>query len=126
LYWATTRTGEGGARVVEALLRHGASPELAQGPLFVTPLQEAARTGNVETVRLLLEAGARPNAGGRGAAPALSMAAIYGHVEVVQLLLAAGADPRALDDKGLTALQHAQSFGHGQIVGILSAVEPTP
>jgi outer membrane protein assembly factor BamB len=57
-------------------------------------LHEAARTGNVEEVRRLIEeAGTPVDAGDRYDASALMMASEKGHLEVVEYLLAAGADP---------------------------------
>ncbi|MFN2420649.1 MAG: ankyrin repeat domain-containing protein [Gemmatimonadota bacterium] len=55
-----------------------------------TPLHRAASAGSIESVRLLLDAGADPNAGPRGTA--LAGAALGGHVEVARLLVERGAD----------------------------------
>jgi ankyrin repeat protein len=58
-----------------------------------TALHEAAKGGHLETVRLLLEQGADPNARETGDnTTALHWAAALGHVEVVRALLDAGAD----------------------------------
>jgi len=55
-----------------------------------TPLHEAARSGNVETVRLLLNAGADSSqANGDGRTPA-EVAAEHGHAAVAELLQPAG------------------------------------
>jgi cytohesin len=74
---------------VRLLLEHGASVDLAdsQGE---TPLHRAASAGNLESVRLLLDAGANPNAGSRGTP--LAAAAYAGHLEVVRLLLERGSE----------------------------------
>ena len=68
-------------------------------------LDDAARKGHTEIVRILLEAGAHPSG-------ALDDAAGAEHIEIVQILLAAGAAP----SRGLSA---AAGKGHGEIVRTL-------
>lgn len=72
------------------LLAAAADPDAAdsQGG---TPLHMAAAAGDLESVRLLLDAGAEPDAGPHGTP--LAFAAAAGHVEVARLLLERGADP---------------------------------
>lgn len=61
--------------------------------LLTEPLWEAANTGSVENVRLLLDAGARVNAiHDDGTGTPLMAAAYAGHKDVVRLLLSRGAD----------------------------------
>lgn len=63
-----------------------------------TPLQAAAEAGNVEIMKLLLEAGASVNKRGVGGDKTpLMYAAQNGHVEAVKLLLARGADVTVTD-----------------------------
>ena len=64
-----------------------------------TGLHEAAKRGHVDTVHLLLEQGADPNAreAGDNTTP-LHWAAALGHVEVVRALLDAGADVHGFGD----------------------------
>jgi ankyrin repeat protein len=92
-----------------------------------TPLMAAARTGRVDAVRLLLEAGANVNAADTyQQQTALMWAATEGHVDAVKTLLAAGADPNrkgrvtTIEDRkhadhatgGFTALMFAARSGH--------------
>ena len=57
-----------------------------------TPLMEAAKYGHVQTLSILIKAGADVNAAdGRGVTP-LWLAAQNGHVETVTILIEAGAD----------------------------------
>uniref|UniRef100_A0A3Q2FFX2 Uncharacterized protein n=1 Tax=Cyprinodon variegatus TaxID=28743 RepID=A0A3Q2FFX2_CYPVA len=51
------------------------------------PLHEAARVGNVELVKLLLEAGARPDPRSNYGFTPLALAAQGGHLEVAEILL---------------------------------------
>ena len=55
------------------------------------PLLEAAKNGDVATVRSLLQGGADPNTAGGDGVSALHLAAEHGNLEIVQLLLRAGA-----------------------------------
>ncbi len=77
----------GDPRLTAAILKAGANANTA------LPLLPAARSGNLETVRLLLEHKADPNAREtwRGET-ALMLAANEGHAEVIRLLLKHGAD----------------------------------
>jgi hypothetical protein len=94
--------------IVRALLAAGAPPGLAAGlgagAATVTPLMAAARASSLESVRLLLAAGASVNERGKGGCTALmyalkcdavDSAAVV--VEVVEALLDAGADVNARD-----------------------------
>jgi ankyrin repeat protein len=84
-------------------------------------LIEAAKTGDAETVRSLLQRKVdvtyvRP----RGSA-ALLEAASFGHTQIVQALLAAGAPVDQVNTAGLTALMAASMSGRLDIVRILIA-----
>lgn len=75
------------------LLRHRADTEVGavEGK---TPLMEAAFRGNVEMVRLLLQAGARPNVRARDGHTALSYGVLgQAGLPLLELLLRAGAEP---------------------------------
>jgi ankyrin repeat protein len=71
-----------------------------------TPLLFAARNGNAECARLLLEAGADPDESLPDGTSALVLAAHSGHGDVGILLLEKGADPNAFGT-GYTALHAA-------------------
>ena len=60
---------------------------------FVSPLVLASRSGNVEIVRLLLEAAAHANDAGRERGEALAVARDTGHAAIARLLTEACADP---------------------------------
>ena len=81
--------------MIDRLLRAGADPNAALR-LGETPLMTASRTGNVESVVLLLGRGADPNAKetSRGQ-NALMWAVSQGHHDVMRVLLEHGADVSA-------------------------------
>ena len=87
---AVTANQAGSAAV---LLRYKANTEVGsvEGK---TPLMEAAFQGNPEMVRLLLQAGARPNVRATDGNTALAYCALNnGSLEILQLLVKAGAEP---------------------------------
>jgi ankyrin repeat protein len=119
--------------LVEALLERGApvdAPEVdsyrllsAQAANFDSPLQVAARNGDIEIVRLIL--GHQPWVDHRccDSPSALRYAAAAGHAEIVEELLKAGADPSIISnyDRDLqgTALDAARRRGHVAVVEVL-------
>ncbi len=82
-------------------------------------LIHAARTGQADSVRAFLEAGANPNVRAADGWTALGVAAREGHANVVRLLLEAGA---AVDDTlsgRATALMAAAGFGRTEVIRTL-------
>lgn len=86
---------------VRRLLRAGAD---AGGPVSegTTPLYAASVHGAAAVARMLLEAGAEPDAeSGHGSeGTPLCAAACWGHTETVRVLLEYGADPHLREDGG--------------------------
>ena len=119
--------------MVGTLLNHGAKVNSTDG-FGSTPLIAAIGSGNVETVKLLLDKGANPNAsldfdeegstGARGES-ALAVAAAGGNADIVRLLLKKGAKVnyrfKAGGLIGPTALEAAQENGRTEIIRILKA-----
>jgi len=86
-----------------------------------TPLVRAAGTGDVELVRLLLDAGSDPREEcgcAEGETP-LWVATVVGAAEVVAELLARGANPNAAAFKGATPLHVAVQRGRDDIAHLL-------
>ena len=77
----------------------------------LTPLMFAAQAGNMESVRILLAAGADVNEGTEETGPPLLLAASNGREQAALLLLEKGADPNATDGYGMTALHWAFEEG---------------
>jgi uncharacterized protein len=108
----------------------------------VTLLADAAATGDIDRIKVLLDAGAKPNAAGTVVptlpflrfpgspfddnAPSsfripLHNAVEVNEIEIVTLLIAAGADAQAVDNGGRTALFSARS---SEIARVLIDVGP--
>lgn len=84
-----------------------------QGPHGETALYLGARSGDEESVKILLshKASAIIAEKARGWTP-LVVASVWGHVRIVQLLIHAGATQEYRDIFGWTALDHAAFRGH--------------
>ena len=113
---------QGSVEAVELLLANGADANLASQTTGGTPLHAAAGRGfahgTTECVRLLLEAGANPNAKTKVGVPTTSfsrdvcvvgetplhLAAAYGDEQMIQLLIDSGADPSIKDSRGESPL----------------------
>lgn len=101
---------------VERLLAHGAAVDIpAANPTMVQPLHSAVAGRSAEVVRLLLAAGADPDARQQMGFTPLMGAAGTGDTEMVEALLAAGADPALEADDGRTAADLARERGHEKL-----------
>lgn len=84
-----------------------------------TPLLFAARSGDISSVRMFMEAGADPNEGTAEHGNSLVIASAGGHVDLALFLLQMGADPNSVDDTGLSALHHAVGEGLSLMDGVI-------
>jgi len=75
----------------------------------LTPLLFAAREGSIETVRVLVAAGAKVNKTSVDGSGPLLVAVQNGHYEIARFLLDRGADPNQANTKGWTPLYLAVS-----------------
>eukprot|EP00300_Choanocystis_sp_HF-7_P034257 c46895_g1_i1.p1 GENE.c46895_g1_i1~~c46895_g1_i1.p1 ORF type:complete len:214 (+),score=60.18 c46895_g1_i1:36-644(+) len=83
------------------------------------PLHFVSRTGDAETVKVLLQHGADPNAQDDNGWTALHSASRRGHSGVAELLLASGALCNLTDESGWTALMVAVNNNATEVVKVL-------
>jgi len=80
---------------------------------------EAAEHGNIDSVRIMLEKGAKINERDKIGFTGLEMASLNGHINIVKLLLDNNAEINQINDSGWTPLMYAVMTGHIDIVGLL-------
>ncbi|KAJ5414209.1 ankyrin repeat domain-containing protein 52 [Penicillium cosmopolitanum] len=109
----------GWSSIAKMLVEHRASISGTRNTQQILPLQEAAASGDLCTVRLLLLCGENPNHRDRDGWSAIHWAAEEGHLEIVHLLLNAGANPNTASSYGTSPLHCAANGGHVSIVKLL-------
>ncbi len=90
------------------------------------PLIEAARIGDMDTLKAAHAAGLSFNTLGQNGQTALHVAAEWGHSTAVRQLLEWGAKPDRRSKTRHTALSYAVLYGHGEVVGLLLAAGANP
>lgn len=110
-------------KAVSDLLTKGVNPNLSADQWGDRALSRAVVNGNVEMVRILLDAGADPELKGRGFTP-LGMAALQGHVQITRQLLKAGADVNRKSSDGNTPITAATLMHRTDVVRELLAYRP--
>ncbi len=108
-----------GLSTVDVLLQGGADPSI-KSKKKSTPLHFAARRGNDEIVKVLLEhpkvhVDDKDNSG----KTALHLACSEGHSKVCQLLLKFGADIEAVTADKMTPLHNAILHGHSEVTRMI-------
>ncbi len=108
----------------KALLDVGTNPNRLTAEYGRRALLLAVDAGNVETVRLLLDAGADPDlADGSGYTP-LGLAALRGYARIVLMLLRAGANPDLKSKDGNTPMTAAASMNRVAVIRELLKYRP--
>jgi ankyrin repeat protein len=105
--------------IVRSLITAGADVEATK--TIGTPLVMAAQNGNLEDVKLLMEAGANIHARTGLGVNAMAMAALLGHADVVAYLIDKGSDVDERFGNGSTALEAAAMTGQTEVVKTLIA-----
>lgn len=123
LAWAASL---GRVSTAQILLDRGASVHDARNTQQTSPLEEAAASGSLPIVKLLICSGADANYRDRDGWSAIHWAAEEGHKEIVRLLLEHGANPNAVSSYGTSPLHCAANGGHLLIVNLLLKWEVDP
>ncbi len=108
---------------LDILLRVGINPNGVPDLWGRSALLHAVIRGDVESVRLLLDAGADPDLKSAGFTP-LGQAALRGHARIVELLLKAGANPDIKSNDGNTPLIAAASMNRVAVIRVLMRARP--
>ncbi|EFQ99451.1 ankyrin repeat domain-containing protein 52 [Nannizzia gypsea CBS 118893] len=116
LAWAASL---GWTWIAKTLIGHGASISGSLDTQRTLPLEEAAASGDLNTVQLLLEFGGDPNHRNRDGWSAIHWAAEEGHLEIVRRLLQTRANADAVSFYGTSPLHCAANGGHAPIVNLL-------
>lgn len=104
---------------VNALLKHGANPELKNTFNGCTPLHIATIHHLHDIATLLLQFKANPNTTNFGENTPLHFAAREGDYEMATLLITAGANVRAINNHGISALHQALMRQHYNVAMLL-------
>jgi uncharacterized protein YegJ (DUF2314 family) len=84
-----------------------------------TPVHQAAKYGQLETLRFLLERGGAVNAKSKQGVTPLHLAAGFGELKTVKFLLEKGAEVDPKEETGMTPIMAAQAQNHQEIVEVL-------
>ena len=123
LAWAASLNSSATAAL---LVERGASTSTTRDTQQNLPLDEAAASGNIPIIELLLRRGEDVNHRNRDGWSAIHWAAEEGHLEIVDRLLNAGANPNAVSSYGTSPLHCAANGGHVSIVDLLLLQQADP
>jgi len=110
------------------LIDRGAEVDaFGRGWMTGTPVHSAVSRKHADVFRILLDAGANPNARQSAGWTPLHAAAMNGDLTSVELLLAAGADPNATNEEGRSVTDLANESGDDATADrIRSALQAAP
>jgi len=101
------------------LYEYGANVNFNNNKYMLSPLRHAARSGQLEMVKFLVDHGAIIDAKAEDQATALTAACGKGHLEIVKVLIQKGANINVPDKDGDTPLINACSGGRYEVVKYL-------
>lgn len=108
---ALTQAAQAGQKeVVLLLLKEGADPNLGQAESGSSPLHQAAASGDVQSIRVLVAAGAKLDQRDAADLTPLAYAVRNGSLPAAKALIAAGADVNAVV-QGRSLLMHVAAQG---------------
>ena len=110
---------------VKALIAAGADVNAAaKNPLKVAAIHAAVAGRNLEVVRVVLDAGADPNAAQQQGFRPMHEAGSHANRALAELLIARGGDPTLKTDEGKSAIDLAREKGHNDFADWLSKQRP--
>ena len=104
-----------------SILREVGADSSTRGLQGVSELYTAAKDGETDVVKFMLESGTNPSIQTNYQWAPLHWAASYGHTECVRLLIAAGADVSVVSDQRVTPLDLAIQAGQDAVTAMLIA-----
>jgi ankyrin repeat protein len=110
---------------VKALIAAGADVNAAaKNALKVAALHAAVAGGKLDIVKVVLEAGADPNAQQQAGFRPIHEAGTKANRALAELLIAHGADPTLASDDGKSAIDLARDKGHAEFADWLATQRP--
>jgi ankyrin repeat protein len=115
----------GTPEAVRVLIENGAQADaVSKNPQTNQPLHAALALGrNLETIELLLKAGANPNARQTGGFTPIFSAAAANRRDLAEILIANGADAAIQNDFGQTAAGFARERNHTELADWLDSLD---
>lgn len=110
---------KGDRAAVRTLIQHKADVNAPQVD-GATALHWAVYHEDLDTVDLLLKAGAKPDIANRDGMTPLAMASIFGDSAIIERLLKAGASAKQLGPNGETMVMYAARSGNPQAINLLA------
>lgn len=104
--------------MVKMLIERGAIIDATSKDRNYTALMDAAQIGELDAVRLLLEADANPNIQSKDGQTALILAVGRQDVAVIEILLKAHSDYNIKDSMGMSALDYVNLFRNEKILSL--------
>lgn len=102
--------------IVEYLIDIGADINAISEDRYNTPIMDAASTGDLESIKLLVSEGANLETQSKNGQSALILAVGHGDIEVSNYLLSAGSDYEVKDSLGMSAKSYAKLFNKDEIL----------